>query len=178
LFHKPTLDNQRLRFSFPFPRGLTYRVITIDLDIKHGGWYSKNPDGIHPQIWWARNEHRSNTFGYVTARGPSRNLLILMTNVDFAAGDFSRATKNAALVPGHTYHLAYRYDTHTGVISATWTDKADGTKYTITHPTTVRNDVIETQGNGFVLDVGGVLVHEDVPPLGWEYSNLHISMTQ
>jgi hypothetical protein len=177
VFHEATAANPRRRISFPFPKGLAYKKIEVEMDVFMAGWYSRIPDGIHGIFWLARNEHRSNTFAYITARGPNRNLLISMTNVDLAPGDTSRITKNGQLQAGHTYHYAYSYDTISRKLTCVITDHDGGAQFVLQQTITLRGNLIVTEGNGFLMDIGNILTEADVPSIGWKYSNLLLRFT-
>ena len=41
----------------------------VTMQVRHGGWFSSLPDGIH-NLFWLFNTTWKSTLGYVNVRGP------------------------------------------------------------------------------------------------------------
>ena len=172
LFHQPTAGNLVRRLEFPMTPGQVFSKISITLDVFHGGWFGPKQDGIHNFFWLARNRYRSNTFGYFNARGPGRDIVSNLTNVDLPAGVTSRPSVSVALIPGTQYRVEYTYDTGTFQVIATLRDESGAiVAQVVDIPTT---NQIRTEGEGFIMDFGLTNVENDSPTIGWRYSNLNL----
>jgi hypothetical protein len=90
-----------------------YRLIELELDIAHGGWFAAEPERNHSLFWLHRGhgQFAGNAVAYVNAFGPRRNEVRLATNLTLARGARMEASKaTVRLEPGQTYHLRYLYD--------------------------------------------------------------------
>lgn len=171
--HAPSPGNEVRRLLFPFAPGLSYRQLHLQMEVFHGGWDNRSPDGIHNFFWLARNKYRSNTFGYVNARGPGKAIVTSLTNVNLAPGDTQRLVQNILLTPGATYRVDYLYDTIGGIIDLKIFNKATGALVvSLTDSTRVKK--ITTEGDGFLMDLGLKRFSSDVPSYGWSYNNLQL----
>ena len=169
IFHVPQPGNDVWKKDYPIAPGQTFKVLRLNLRFQHGGW-DRDSGGIHNLFWISRNVWRSNNFGYVNARGPNRNEVTNVTNVDLPAGVTKRTVASVALVPGQTYDLEYTYDTRAGVIRTQIRNAAGNLVVDMRDSTSTPN--IKTQGAGFFIECGLHRIFQEVPTHGWVYQDL------
>ncbi len=171
MFHRPTPGNEIAHFNIPTPPLATYSAVAVHMRAVHGGWSSIEADGLHNFFWLYRNGiWRGNTFGYANLRGPNKNLMRNLTNVNEAAGITNTTSANVSVSQGDVLDVDYIYDTRSNAIRTTL--QRDGTVLADMFDQTTSN-MVHIEG-GFEIEVGLVRGHVEVPTYNWEYSDLWV----
>lgn len=181
-FHRPVPTDPTKIFNIRVPAHTTFRAVTVDLDVEHGGW-SREPSKNHSLFWLQRGKccwprWAGNVFGFANAFGPGRNEIRLLANAGMRRHGKRVAKQGGVrLESGRTYHLRFVYGrpgrtmslevSHQGRRIARVSGQA---------PTaSVRSD-----GSGHFMVYFG---HEDAtgvgperPTYGWTYSNLRVEL--
>ena len=178
LFHTPTFSDPNYIANIRVPRG-SYRQVKLTLEVRHGGWFSALPDGIH-NLFWLRDESWESTLGYVNVRGPDRNIMSALTHAGYKPrSDVDRGpprpSAGVKMQPGQTYTLEWIYNAEERRIS-TLLKSANGNVVS-----SIDGDAglsrISSDGS-FVLWVGNPDHRGDdayeIPSIGWGYSDLHV----
>ena len=183
-FHVPTPEDPTAIYDIPLPPGVDYRVVEVELEFDHTGWYPDDPAGLHNIFWLHRGTFADFTWvggvvGYVNARGPGTN--IIRTRHDLDVTDLANSRtfniNGVALADTHTYQVFYRYDTTANEVRVEIhegdTLVAQGTDV----PTTdlVRNtedSLFIWLGNGTDVEAPG----PEVPSLGWRFRDLRVEL--
>ncbi len=177
IFHQPRPGNEVWIRRYVMQPGLRYRQLRVKLKVTHGGW-DRDQGGLHNFFWLARNEWKSNTFGYVNARGGNKSIFQNTTNVDIKQkGVTQRTPVNVKLIPGTTYEVDYTYDAAAGRITTILTNAANGNEVArIIEPATINGNRIVTQGEGFFIECALKRVYQEVPTYGWQYADLEFQL--
>ncbi|MEM7160425.1 MAG: hypothetical protein AAF799_46740 [Myxococcota bacterium] len=183
-FHVPTPEDPTAIYDIPLPPGVDYRVVEVQLEFDHTGWYPDDPAGLHNIFWLHRGTFADFTWvggvvGYVNARGPGTNIIRTRHDLDVTDLADSRTfnINGVALADTHTYQVFYRYDTIAGEVLVEIHEGemlvAQGTDV----PTTdlVRNtedSLFIWLGNGTDVEAPG----PEVPSLGWRFRDLRVEL--
>jgi len=174
-FFTPTAGNPAMIMSMPLPADVIYSQLTISFDVRHGGWYRQQIDGIHNLLYMTRGGWSGDVFALITARGPNRNLVRNEITVDLPKQQISQKQVNANLQPGTTYHVEYSYNHKNG---RKWevriTAAGGGVVANFSGPTT---GPIWTKGGGWRIFLSDVPVAAHVTNIGWQYSDLEVVLT-
>ena len=157
--------------NLPFAKGVDYKKARAQVDVRHGGWYGRLPDGVHQLLTLARGDAETR-LGYVAARGPSRNFVILIHNLGLPGEGGNRLTQNFALQPGRTYHVDYTFDPANHRAELVITD--NGNEVIRIADDTTFVDRIRSDGEDFFVQFGLEASGPHAPTLGWTYSNLKV----
>lgn len=118
-FYTVTNALRTVAYNVDVPTNTSYSSITLDFDFVFTGWWGSLPSGEHNLFWINRGRYTppvgypiwtNNVFGYANARGPGRDRVTLVTNIDLGQNNTSFLTTNAALTPGVQYHISYVYN--------------------------------------------------------------------
>lgn len=183
-----TLAGARTKiYNVAVPPNQTYSNLTLDLDFFFTGWWGANPSGEHNLFWINRGAFNppsgypiwtNNVFGYANARGPGRNRVTLVTNIDLGQNNTRFVTTNAGLQPSRQYHVRYEYNHISRVVNLEVTDGG----VLVAQIVSVTTGPLTTQGNSaFMLYFGNDVGHNgnEVPWLpGSQWSNLVYRMNR
>lgn len=143
--------------------------VELNLIVTHGDWDSELPSGIHGLFWLAHNcKYRSNTYGYVTTRGPRRNRLSLFSNTGLEQGKSRTSRKTIKLQPNTEYRYSFVYDGTSG--RSTLVVRGGGMRQELSYD--IPRELIPK--GLYCIDLGLKRMHSDVPTLGWEYRDLQL----
>lgn len=168
-FFTPSASRPLLTQNIGVPANRSYSEIFVSFEVKHGGWYSKQRDGIHRIFSISRNgSFNGDTYAFTTARGPGKNVVTNAITIDLSKGVTSKKGTSASLSKGVTYRVTYRYDAKAGIwrltISGGGKIKVDISK-AITGP-------IDTLQGKWEMKFSDPLFEIHVPSHGWDYSDL------
>lgn len=182
VFHSPSPAEPTKIYNIGVPGDQTFSNVVVDFDFYHGGWYGKDPGGLHSLVWLHRGaccwpKWPRNITVFANAFGPGKNQLKMISNMDLPQYDKSRGQTNFGLQPGQTYHAHFEYATKQGV--AFLEIRQNGKLLsTMTMPTTVSR-LQPDQSQAWMIYFG----HEDEyysghgaerPSYGWKYQNLRV----
>jgi hypothetical protein len=165
---RPTLTRV---IVLPFAKGVDYKKARAQVDVTHGGWYGRLPDGVHQLLTLARGDNETR-LGYVAARGPSRNFVVMIHNLGRPGEGGNRLTQNFALQPGQTYHVDYTYDPANHRAELVITN--NGAEVIRISDNTTFVNRIRSDGEDFFVQFGLDAPPPHAPSLGWTYSNLKV----
>ncbi len=169
----PSRSNPNQRFQIPVTKNVEFNQLVVQLDVTHGGWYSRLPDGIHNFFYLTRTGgYSSHTFGFVTARGPNRNFVRNEYTVDLPRGQNLKFTQPVVLVPGTSYRVRYVYDFPARQFTLVFTNLATGQQ--VVNITGAVSRRIRTLGETWVLSISDQEVEAHVPSVNWNYRNLSV----
>ena len=177
LFHTPTGSNPVFRAKIPLQNGTDYRIVRVSLKVRHGGWFGPLNSGIH-NFFWIFDTDWQGTYGYMNARGPSKNVVTMLTKAGIGGGT-SRPSKPFGLSPGSTYLIDYVYNTKTGNIKGTVSTSGGQVLVDLSDVTRVNR-----VGNSGTLDLWVGNPDErshgffEVPGLNWNFSDLRVEVAQ
>jgi hypothetical protein len=171
VFHQPKPGNEIRTYQMPLASGRSFSEIKIRLTVYHGGWHP-NSDFIHNFFWLFRNKWQGNTFGYVNALGPNKNVFQNTTNVNLPAGITQKTKANVALQPFQTYIVDYSFNVRTRRMTTVLSRPNGSIVATISEPTTTSS--IVTEGAGFEVWFGLHQEYLEVPTYGWTYEDFQI----
>ena len=174
IFYVPAGGSEKLRRNYSLPPGQRFSVLRVRMTVQHGGWDSRSPNGLHNFFWVARNKWQSNTFAYLTVRGPNRNRVINLQNAGRAPKDDSVVRVDRALQPGQTYVIEYTYDTNTRRVTALITTIGGTEVARLTDSAALAS--IVTEGAGFFVEWGHKREFEEVPTYGWVYQDFLLEL--
>jgi hypothetical protein len=182
-FHEPTKAEPSAIFNIPVPPDSAFSNVVVDFDFFHGGWYAKDPSGLHSLLWLHRGaccwpKWAENITTFANAHGPGKNQIKMISNMDLpkAAGK-SKGDANFALQPGQNYHAHFEYDTLRGRAWLQISQNGNEVMY-VDMPTTV-NRLRPDESAAWMIYFG----HEDIfgqgigaerPSYGWEFKNLRV----
>ncbi len=189
VFHAPTRANPTRIFNIPVPSNRTFHDVAVDFDVYHGGWFSKDPSGLHSLFWLNRGAYggpdnwppwAGNITGFANVLGPGKNgnLVKVVSNMGLGkSADKAKATARAALEPGKTYHIHFDYDTRKGKAALKVTH-GGAQVATAVMPTTV-NALRADQDHAWMIYFGhenvfGQNIGAERPTYGWKYQNLRV----
>ena len=154
------------------PSGAVFDSVRVEMTFRHGGWHS-TAYGLHGLFWLSLNDtSHANTFGYVNVRGPNRNLIAHLANVDLPPPlDPVRSTAGVELLPNRTYHLEYLYDGPSRLMRTVLRD-ASGAVIAQISDVAPTNRVRVQDGFTMQLALHRELV--EVPTFGWQYQNVRV----
>jgi len=166
----PTEAEPSRSFSIPTVAGRDYASIEVELDVTHAGWYGPDPSGTHAIFQLTRGRWRSGLYGFMTAFGPSRNELKVISNIDLAAGEVVRLNRRPArLESGQTYHVRYVYDAAGGERRLTVTN---GEEVLMDESDSRVAASVRTEGSlDLILATPLNPEGPEVPSYGWTYDN-------
>ncbi len=172
-FHTAVRGNDKFRIAVPVTKNVEFRQLVVELDFTHGGWFSSNPEGIHNIFYLTRTGgYSTHTFGFVTTRGPGRDLVRNEVTVDLPRGENQKMTQGVSLSPGTTYHVHYLYDGQTGLIEVNVTEKFTGRQVVGLFGNIARR--IRTQNKTWFITFSDGQAEAHVPSRDWTYSNLSV----
>lgn len=183
-----SLSNARTTaYNVAVPPNQTYSNLTLDFDFFFTGWWGANSSGEHNFFWINRGAFNpptgypawtNNVFGYANARGPGRDRVTLVTNIDLGSNNTSFITTNAGLQPGRQYHVRYEYNHASRVVNLEVTDGG----VLVAQIVGVTTGPLTTKSNSaFMLYFGNDVGHngQEVPWLpGTQWSNLVYRMNR
>ncbi|MCB1034310.1 MAG: hypothetical protein KDD47_10815 [Acidobacteria bacterium] len=173
-FFTPQRGDDKRRIEIPVTKNVQFSRFVIDLDFRHGGWFDRNPSGIHNIIWVTRTgKYAGDTVAFVTTRGPNRDLVRNEITANLPRGTEGRkVTQNVALEPGTLYHLLYEFDGESRQVSVTITEKNTGR---LVVGLFQRDGVPVRTGSGtWSANFSDNFVEAHVPSHGWTFSNFEI----
>lgn len=182
VFHAPNPAEPSKIYNIAVPNDRTFSNVVVDFDFYHGGWYGRDPGGLHSLVWLHRGaccwpKWPRNITVFANAFGPNKNQLKMISNMDLPQYEKSRGEAGSALQPGQTYHVHFEYATKQGVafLEISQNGKQVGR---MTMPTTV-NHLRADDSQAWMIYFG----HEDEyfsghgaerPSYGWKYQNLRV----
>ncbi|HVS63064.1 MAG TPA: hypothetical protein VMT85_06120 [Thermoanaerobaculia bacterium] len=171
LLHRPTPGNETRTVMAELTPGSVYRTLKLRLTIDLVAW-NRDTGAIHNFFWLYRNGWVGNTFGYTNVRGPGKDKVSNLTNVDLPRGLVKNVRIDQALQAGETYVADYTYDTRSGRIELLILDTSGGLVARLTD--SVSTNVIRQEGEGFFVQVGLEGHFNEVPSYGWNYRDLRL----
>jgi hypothetical protein len=172
LVFTPTRGNETKTLKMVLPAGSVYRTINLRMTVDLTAWSSKDSGGIHNFFWLYRNTWASNTFGYLNVRGPNKNKISNLTNVNLPKAVTKTTRIDRALAAGQTYVIDYTYDTRSGKIETLILDRSGGAVARLTDSTSA--NAIRQEGEGFFIQLSLEGHFFEVPSYGWNYRDLRV----
>jgi hypothetical protein len=185
-FYTVTSALRTVAYNIDVPLNTTYSAVTVDFDFVFTGWWGSLPTGEHNLFWLNRGRYTppigypiwtNNVFGYANARGPGRDRVTLVTNIDLGQNNTSFLTTNAALNPGTPYHISYVYNHAARVTELRITSNGNLVAQIIGVPT---GPVSTKSNDAFMIYFGNDVGHDgfEVPWLpGTQFSNAAVRFT-
>lgn len=182
-FHTPTKHEPSAIFNIPVPPDSSFSNVVVDFDFFHGGWYAKDPSGLHSLLWLHRGaccwpKWAGNITSFANAFGPGKHQLKMINHMDVPKSvEKPRGLADFALQPGQTYHVHFEYDTQRGKAWMTLSQNGNELAY-MDMPTTT-NRLTPDNSAAWMIYFG----HEDVfgtgfgaerPSYGWKYQDLRV----
>ncbi len=168
-----TRSNPNVRLVLPVTKNVEFNQLVVELDVTHGGWFARNPDGIHNFFYLTRTgTYDGHTYGFITTRGPGRNFVRNEYTVDLPRGQSQKFTQPVVLVPGTTYRVRYVYDFPARRFTVVFTDLASG-QVVVDFSGPVSRP-IRTQGGTWRISLSDLEAEARVPSLGWTFNNLKV----
>ena len=177
VFFEPTTAIPTKRIVLPFPKGVEYKKVRVQIDVTHGGWYPGKPDGIH-NIFWLAQGTNPDRIGYLNARGPDRHIVYAVHHIGAPRTVEGRRLEGELdLEAGRTYRFDYTFDAHNSRVELVVRDaqgaellrEVDGTTFTRR---------IFTRKYDYLIDFGLHDEAADAPTFGWKYANLKVEFFQ
>jgi hypothetical protein len=163
------------RIELPFPNKVEYKKATVSIDITHGGWFAKRPDGIHNFFWFAQGTN-PDRIGYANVRGPGRHLVYAVHHIGYPKEvEAPRLASSYVMQQGQTYHIDYSYDAANRLVEFT-VKNSSGQVVVHETNTQVGTRRIFTTSQRYLIDFGLHDEAADSPTFGWKYANLKIEM--
>ncbi|HVS15664.1 MAG TPA: hypothetical protein VMV46_17205 [Thermoanaerobaculia bacterium] len=172
LVFTPTRGNEIRTLKMVLEEGSVYSAIKLRMTVDLTAWYPGDPGGIHNFFWLYRNLWAGNTFGYVNARGPNKNKISNLTNVNLPKGVTKTTRIDGALAPNQTYIIDYTYDTRSGRIDTLFLDQTGGVVASLKDSTSA--NAIRQEGEGFFIQLSLEGHFSEVPSYGWNYRDLRV----
>ena len=186
-FHVPTPGNPTKIYNIAVPDGSSFSNAIVDFDFYQGGWYDKDPSGLHSVFWLHRGAYGGptdwpkwpgNITAFVNAYGPNKNLVKMISNMDQPRNaDKSKGQANYALQPGQTYHVHFEYDTTKGQATLEISQN-DNVVTSMTMPTTTKKLKADSDDAWMIYfghqDQYGTGNGAERPTYGWKYQNLRV----
>ena len=175
VFFTPDRQDPTHRIELPFPNKVEYTKATVSLDVTHGGWFAKRPDGIHNFFWFAQGTN-PDRIGYANVRGPGRHLVYAVHHIGYPKEvEAPRLSGNYAMQPGATYRIEYSYDAANRLVEFT-VKTASGQVVVRDTNTQVGTRRIFTTSQKYLIDFGLHDEAADSPTFNWKYANLKVEM--
>ncbi len=186
-FHIPTPADPSKIFNIAVPDGSSFHNVTVDFDFYHGGWFAKDPSGLHSIFWLHRGAYGGpgnwpqwvgNITAFANAYGPGKNKIKMVSNMNQSRYEAkSSGTADYALQPGHTYHVHFEYDTSKGRSELTFSENGSVVR-TLDMPTTVKK-LQPDSDDAWMIYFGhenqyGTGNGAERPSYGWRYQNLRV----
>ncbi|MCH9651582.1 MAG: hypothetical protein K0U98_25375 [Deltaproteobacteria bacterium] len=172
-FFTSVRGEDKKRFIVPVTKNTSFSRLVVEVDFAHGGWFSRNPEGIHNIFYLTRTGgYSSHTYGFVTTRGPGRDFVRNEVTVDLPRGENQKMTQGAVLQPGTTYHVRYVYNAVSRVIDVTVTERFSGR--TVVDMSESLAKRIRTFGGTWFITFSDFEAEAHVPSRNWTYSNLSV----
>lgn len=183
VFHTPEKHEPSAIFNIPVSPDAAFSNVIVDFDFYHGGWYAKDPSGLHSLVWLHRGaccwpKWGENITTFANAFGPGKNAIKMISNMDLPkAGNKSKGDTNFALQPGQTYHAHFEYDTLRGKAWMTISQGGNQVAY-VEMPTTTNRLVPDNSAAWMIYfgheDIYGQGIGAERPSYGWKYQNLRV----
>ncbi len=186
-FHIPTPADPSKIYNIAVPDGSSFSNVIVDFDFYQGGWFDKDPSGLHSLFWLHRGAYGGpgdwpkwpgNITAFANVLGPSKNDIKMVSNMNLPRNaDKSKGDAYYALQPGQTYHVHFEYDTTKG--KATLTISQNGNAVTsLSMPTTVKRLYADSD-DAWMIYFGhenqfGTGNGAERPTYGWKYQNLRV----
>lgn len=183
VFHAPEKHEPSAIFNIPVPAGSSFKNVVVDFDFYHGGWFAKDPGGLHSLVWLHRGaccwpKWVANITTFANAFGPGKNAIKMISNMDQPkSANKSKGDAGFALQPGQTYHAHFEYDTQRG---KAWLEiSQNGQQVAYLDMPTTTNRLEPDASAAWMIYFG----HEDVygqglgaerPSYGWKYQDLRV----
>lgn len=183
VFHTPAPHEPSAIFNIPVPPDSEFTNVIVDFDFFHGGWFAKDPAGLHSLVWLHRGaccwpKWAENITTFANAFGPGKNQVKMISNMGLpASAGKSKGDVNFALQPGQTYHAHFEYDTLRGKAWLQISQNGTEVMY-VDMPTTVNR--LRPDGSAAWMiyfgheNVFGQGIGAERPSYGWRYSNLRV----
>lgn len=182
-FHVPTKHEPSGIFNIPVPPDSSFKNVIVDFDFYHGGWYAKDPSGLHSLVWLHRGaccwpKWAANITTFANAFGPGKNAIKMISNMDLPkSASKSKGDTGAALQPGQKYHAHFEYDTLRGKAWLEITQGGQQVAY-LDMPTTTNRLEPDNAAAWMIYfgheDIYGQGIGAERPSYGWEYQNLRV----
>jgi hypothetical protein len=172
-FFTPVRGALTKRIVLPFANKVEYKKVRVQIDVTHGNWFAKRPDGIH-NIFWLAQGTNPDRIGYVNVRGPKRNLVYAVHHIGAPKTiDGRRLTKVHPTHAGQTYHYDYTFDAASHRVEFVVRDSA-GRQLVREIDNTTFTRRIFTRTYQYLIDFGLKDEAADAPTVGWKYANLKV----
>jgi hypothetical protein len=173
IFFTPARGALTKRIELPFPNKVEYKKVRVQIDVTHGAWFAKRPDGIH-NIFWLAQGTNPDRIGYVNARGPKRHLVYAVHHIGAPKTiDGRRLVEEMRTNPGSTYHYDYTFDAANHRVDFVVRD-SQGRQLLHRVDNTTFTRRIFTRTYKYLIDFGLKDEAADAPTLGWKYANLKV----
>jgi hypothetical protein len=169
----PNKNEPEKIYTVPAQEDQRYSKVTVEMDVTMNGWYSKDPEGMHSIFWLQRGDKwRSNMIGFCNARGPNKNFLYLMSNLNNPPGVKQIAQTLFSIPQNQKYHVSFRYDTPNKIVELKLLK--DGAEIVKASTPPTANAVFTVAPGGFLVQFGFQdysAVGPERPTYGWVYEN-------
>lgn len=172
-FFTPVRGALTKRIVLPFANKVEYKKVRVQIEVTHGPWFAKRPDGIH-NIFWLAQGTNPDRIGYINVRGPKRNLVYAVHHIGAPKTiDGRRLAKVHPTHAGKTYHYDYTFDAANHRVEFVVRDSS-GRQLVREIDNTTFTRRIYTRTYQYLIDFGLKDEAADAPTVGWKYSNLKV----